>query len=196
MNHILGFSNYATSLVDKNRNYDQYNPDNFKFVYDKDFLDKDDFARLSDELLNYEEDLKNSLDSRGDILRYNLPIKSEFVKDIIKKYESKIRQLTKNRSVYLSKNFPIELRKYTRGCFMSPHKDTQIYKLPQYECVFTISNTTDSVTKIEGLDISTIPNSILIVKAEGVLHEVTKVGGGERNFLKFIFTETDDFLRN
>lgn len=196
MNHILGFSNYATGLVDKNRNYDQYNQDKFKFVYDKDFLDKEDFARLSDELLNYEEDLKNSLDSRGDILRYNLPIKSEFVKDIIKKYESKIRQLTKNRSVYLSKNFPIELRKYTKGCFMSSHKDTQIYKLPQYECVFTISNTTDSVTKIEGLDISTIPNSILIVKAEGVPHEVTKVGSGERNFLKFIFTETDDFLRN
>jgi hypothetical protein len=31
------------------------------------------------------------------------------------------------------------------------------------------------------------------VKAQGIEHEVTKVTQGERKFLKFIFTETDQF---
>ena len=71
-------------------------------------------------------------------------------------------------------------------------KDVQIYKLPQYECVLTLSNSTDSFTDIEGRKIKAEPNSIIILKANGVEHEVTKVTHGERKFLKFIFTETDE----
>jgi hypothetical protein len=43
-----------------------------------------------------------------------------------------------------------------------------------------------------GKPIKAQPNSLMIVRAQGIEHEVTKVTQGERKFLKFIFTETDE----
>jgi hypothetical protein len=79
------------------------------------------------------------------------------------------------------------------GSFMKKHRDTMIYKIPQYECILTLTNTTDSVTDMNGTQIKSEPNSLIIVRANGIPHSVTKVNKGERKFLKFIFTETDEF---
>ena len=82
---------------------------------------------------------------------------------------------------------------------MNKHKDHLIYKIPQYECILTLSNSTDSYTilepqgKADNKKIKSKPNSLIIVKAQGIEHEVTTVNQGERYFLKFIFTETDQF---
>lgn len=191
MKHLRNFESFSTAEVYTNT---FHQPDDFRYIYHQNFMTETDFLTIEQELSKFEGDLVNSMDSRDGILRYNLPIQSELVETLLKKYESDLKKLVNNDLIYLAKNFPIELRKYTTGCHMKPHKDTQIYKVPQYECVFTISNSTDSITSIEDEHIKSNPNSLIIVRAEGPIHHVSEVTKGERNFLKFILTETDDFL--
>lgn len=169
------------------------NQDTFTYVYLEDFMDPIDFKLLKEELKKFDNQLDNSWENLSNVKRFNLVLESPIVKQIINKYQNKIRNYTRNSSIYLANNFPIEYRKYVKGSFMAKHRDVQIYKLPQYECVFTISNTTDSYTQIGDKLIVSKPNSIIILKAKGVEHEVSKVTQGERKFLKFIFTETDEF---
>jgi len=165
----------------------------FSYVYEKNFMSKHDFNLLRSELEMVDPMLEKSLQKLPNLYRYNLNIESPGVLKIIKSYEEKIKKLVANRKIYLANNFPIEYRKYVKGSFMNKHKDELIYKIPQFECVFTISNSTDSKTIIGNQQIKSEPNSIIILKANGVEHEVTKVNEGERKFLKFIFTETDIF---
>ena len=101
----------------------------------------------------------------------------------------KMRQLTKNPNLVPALEVPIEYRKYLVGSSMDWHRDTQM--LPdqnQYECVITLTNTSDSVTLFEKLDsienISSDPNSIVIVRANGIRHKVTETTRGERTILK------------
>jgi len=179
--------------------YNQTYPNtNNNYIYKENFLQEADFNKLLYELKQYDERLAASKENYNNVVRYNLVIDnnspSSFnpVATILKKYQGEIKTLTRNPNIYLANNFPIEYRKYVPGSFMKKHKDLLIYKIPQYECVLTLSNTTDSVTKMEDIPIKATPNSLLIVKALGVEHEVTKVTQGERKFLKFIFTETDE----
>lgn len=167
----------------------------FSYIYEKKFMSDYDFNLLKLELEKADPALEKSLQKLPNLYRYNLIIESPIIKKIIKSYEEKIKKLVINKKIYLANNFPIEYRKYVKGSFMNKHKDILIYKIPQYECVFTISNTTDSKTIIGDKQIKSEPNSIIILKANGIEHEVTKVNDGERKFLKFIFTETDKFYR-
>ena len=169
------------------------NKTRFSYIYKENLMELDDFQKLLYELKKYNKQLDKSKEEYYNIVRYNLKIKSPIITNLIKKYENKIKSLINNDSLYLAKNFPIEYRKYVPGSFMTKHRDTLIYKLPQYECIFTLSNSTNSYTNIEGTKIHSKPNSIIILKANGAEHEVTKVITGERKFLKFIFTETDKF---
>ena len=171
---------------------------NKKYIYKENFLQEADFNKLLYELKQYDERLTASKENYDSVVRYNLVIDNNStsslnpVATILKKYQREIINLTHNPNIYLATNFPIEYRKYVPGSFMKKHKDVLIYKIPQYECVLTLSNTTDSVTKMEDIPIKATPNSLLIVKALGVEHEVTEVIKGERKFIKFIFTETDE----
>ena len=171
---------------------------NKKYIYKENFLQEADYNKLLYELKQYDERLDASKENYNNVVRYNLVIDNNSpsslnpIATILKKYQREIKNLTHNPNIYLANNFPIEYRKYVPGSFMKKHKDTLIYKIPQYECVLTLSNTTDSVTKMDDTLIKATPNSLLIVKALGVEHEVTKVTKGERKFLKFIFTETDE----
>ena len=170
------------------------------YIYKENFLQEDDYTNLLNELKKYDGQLNYSKENNSNLIRYNLVIDSNNtytnnpVTSILKKYQGEIRSITQNQSVYLANDFPIEYRKYVPGSFMQKHKDTLIYKIPQYECVLTLTNTTDSVTKMKDTPIKATPNSLIIVRALGVEHEVTKVTKGERKFLKFIFTETDHKL--
>jgi hypothetical protein len=170
------------------------NKDRFRYVYQENFMDPDDFTELLNHLKKYDNLLDNSAEHNSIVHRYNIKLVSPLIPKLISKYENKIRHVTKNYSIYLAINYPIEYRKYIPGSFMNKHRDTLVYKIPQYECVLTLSNTTDSVTDIEGVQIKAKPNSLIILKANGVEHQVTKVTKGERKFLKFIFTQTDEFI--
>lgn len=186
---IVGFTYYK---------YLQVKPK--KYIYEENFLTQSDFSTLLLELENYNVLLDKSKETSNNLVRYNLVLdKNDTSTDttnpitaMLKKYEQSIRKLTNNHSLYLAKNFPIEYRKYEKGSFMKKHRDTLIYKIPQYECVLTLSNTTDSVTMMENTPIKAAVNSLIIVKAGGLEHEVTKVSVGERKFIKFIYTETDE----
>ena len=78
---------------------------------------------------------------------------------------------------------------------MKWHSDTLLYDLPQYEAIYTLHNNSDSLTKWIDEDgqehsIWTKPNSMLIVKAQGLKHMVTAVNNGTRSILKLIYTQT------
>lgn len=167
------------------------------YIYKENFLKQDDYSNVLNELKKYDNQLNFHKENDSNLIRYNLVIDSNTVytnnpvTTILKKYQGEIRNIIQNQSVYLANDFPIEYRKYVPGSFMQKHKDTLIYKIPQYECVLTLSNNTDSVTMMKDTPIKATPNSLIIVRASGIEHEVTKVTKGERKFLKFIFTETD-----
>lgn len=171
---------------------------NQTYIYKEKFLKEDDFANLVKELTHYNECLDASKEIAVNVIRFNLTVDTNSsgslhpVTAILKKYEPAIRELAGQDNIYLAKNFPIEYRKYVPGSFMRKHIDTLIYKIPQYECVLTLSNTTDSVTNMKDVPVKAAPNSLMMVKALGIEHEVTPVTKGERKFLKFIFTETDE----
>ena len=167
------------------------------FVYKQNFLSTNDFKLLQDECSRFNTSLYKHKEDLQNVLRYNMVINSSLIRELITKYTQDIRQLTGNPRLYLATNFPIEYRKYGKGSFMDTHRDTQIYKIPQYECLLTISNTTDSVTNFftrKTVSIQSTPNSLVILKANGVKHNVDLTTYGHRYFLKFIFTETDDLL--
>lgn len=168
---------------------------NFSYCYIENFLKNNDLTQIKSELKNYDQKLNNSLDNYRNVYRYNTPISSIKIRNILESYSytNKIRASTNNNKIYLANNFPIEYRKYVSGSFMKKHRDVLIYKKPQYECILTLSNSTDSFTILGNKQIRSKPNSLIIVKAQGIEHEVTKVNEGERYFLKFIFTETDQF---
>jgi hypothetical protein len=105
-----------------------------------------------------------------------------------------VRRVAGNYKLRPCFEIPIEYRKYFMGSHMNWHRDTQM--LPdqlQYECVITIENTADSKTLIEqntGVkELQTAPNSILIVRANGVKHKVTKLTKGTRTIIKLVFCE-------
>jgi len=172
---------------------DQFTNINFEYIYIEDFLEQSDYKKIIKELTKYNKILDSRKEDIIKYNRYNTNVDSKIVESIIKKYENKIRNLTNNQNIYLANNFPIEYRKYLPGSFMIKHRDTMIYKIPQYECILTLTNTTDSVTDMDGEQIKSKPNSLIIVRANGIEHHVTKVSKGERKFIKFIFTETDEF---
>lgn len=105
-----------------------------------------------------------------------------------------VRKVTGNNKLHPCLEIPIEYRKYFIGSHMDWHRDTQILQDQlQYECVITIMNTADSNTLIEhekGIkQLQTAPNSILIVRANGVKHKVTKLTKGTRTIIKLVFCE-------
>lgn len=106
----------------------------------------------------------------------------------------KVRKITNNPKLKPCLQIPIEYRKYVIGSYMDWHKDTQM--LPnqlQYECVITLENTSDSHTLLaynSGIkNIATNPNSLLVVRANGVSHKVTQLQSGFRTIFKLVFCE-------
>jgi hypothetical protein len=102
-------------------------------------------------------------------------------------------------------DYPVEYRKYPTGSYMKWHQDQLMYESRQYECVLILTNTSDSVTeyidttncKQRGsmskcgklVKIHQKPNSLMIVRANGVNHQVTKSTVGEKTILKFIMID-------
>lgn len=107
---------------------------------------------------------------------------------------NKVRKITGNKNLKPCLEIPIEYRKYVIGSYMDWHKDSQM--LPeqlQYECVITLTNSSDSLTLLEyesGIKrLETEPNSLLVVRANGISHKVTPLSKGTRTILKIVFAE-------
>lgn len=165
-------------------NYDDY------VIYIPNFLDKQEYYKILDSIKK---------DNRPyDINRNGLFKQTIIDKRITKlfyspKYIQKINHITGNK--VMESKIPIEYRIYQLHNGMEWHKDILLYKQPQYECVYTINNTSDS--KTEYIDhnrnkhsIWTEPNSLMIVRANGYYHHVKPVTKGEREILKLVYTPT------
>ena len=168
---------------------------NINMVYEKNAFTQDTFDKIvsicdhisEKEMIN---DLKAS-----DRLMYIFDKKNPIYKLVYNKtFINKVRSITGNPKLKPCSEVPIEYRKYVKGSHMDWHRDDKM--LPdqlQYECVITLSNTSDSKTlfrkknRIEA--ISSEPNSIIVVRAQGIPHKVTKTNKGERTILKIVFKE-------
>lgn len=85
----------------------------------------------------------------------------------------------------------IEYRVYPKGAHMDWHRDMNLgFISPQYECILTLENTSDSIFqyKKDGKihSITPAPNTLIIVRGNGIEHRVTPVTKGQRSILKFI----------
>lgn len=166
--------------------------------YCSQFLDPEDFLKVIADFRNRRGNLRR--ENFGNVQRENLFVPRDSVTyEILEKYAQKLRDITGNPRIHLARNHPIEYRVYTPGSFMKRHRDVQLYRQPQYECILTLFNTTDSQTLFyfsedTTLRISPAPNSLMFVRANDVPHEVLPVGKGERHFIKFIMTETEERL--
>lgn len=107
---------------------------------------------------------------------------------------NKVRKITNNPKLKPCLEIPIEYRKYVIGSYMDWHKDTQMLQNQlQYECVITLTNNSDSFTLLKydsGIKkMVTEPNTLLVVRANGISHKVTPLTKGERTILKLVFAE-------
>jgi len=181
-------------LYDYNINFLKYS-----YVYEKNIYSEDEFDNILKLCSNINQD-DMVLDPKAtNRLMYeftNTNEKTLVIQSLLfnNNFINKVRILTRNDKLIPCLEVPIEYRKYTIGSSMDWHFDTKILKDQyQYECVLTLTNTSDSKTLINRLfyndDISSEPNSLIIVRAHGVLHKVTETKNGERTILKFVFCE-------
>lgn len=158
-------------------------------VYIPNFLSDQEIQQLhkcihsnSESKLNHNGLLTKTLDRRMNHLFYT---------------HEKLQQISDLTGVQVyPSQIPCEYRRYNQSQGMRWHKDVQLYTQPQYECVYTLSNTSDSTTDyIDEWGIKnkvwTEPNSLMIVKAQGFNHGVNPVNHGVREIIKLIYTPTD-----
>ena len=102
-----------------------------------------------------------------------------------------VRSATGNNRLDRCASVPVEYRTYGPGSSMHWHRDQPMLSDQlQYECVITLRNTSDSKTLLENKKgIKTEPNSLLIVRANGINHSVSPTTKGSRSILKVVFSE-------
>ena len=92
----------------------------------------------------------------------------------------------------INNNFPIEYRIYEKNSTgMNWHSDLPIFNGPYYECVLTLSNTSNSKFKYKNkkgeiIAIDTKPNTLVCVLPNSIVHAVTPTEYGERDIIKFV----------
>jgi len=164
--------------------YHRYHSD--YMIYIDDFLNDDDIRDLKNHIKNN----NNIKQNRNNLLTKTLNTDIFYKKE----YINKISELV-GKNVYKS-YIPTEYRLYNKSQGMNWHSDVLLYEIPQYECVYTLSNDSDSTT--DYIDhwkmkhkVWTKPNSLMIVRADGYLHGVNPVNKGKREIVKLIYTPTD-----
>jgi hypothetical protein len=174
----------------------RYKKMNKEAVYLENVYDKNSFSIISD----YCQKIKDSdmvIDPKNVRGRgmYVFKNDDQILKTICNKtLIQAVRKLTGNNKLSPCFDIPIEYRKYFIGSYMDWHRDTPMLEDQlQYECIITIINTGDSKTLFEyekGIkQLQTVPNSILIVRANGIKHKVTKLTKGTRTIIKLVFSE-------
>ena len=170
---------------------------NYSGIYNKNILPTDEFEELFQICSKYNEtNMVNDPKANGRLMHI-IPVQDPIYKLLFKPdFIQKIKNLCGNMKLTPCLEVPIEYRKYKIGSNMEWHRDVQMLSNQlQYECVITLENTSDSKTIMKnwfGLltsEISTEPNSLIIVRAHGVEHCVTTTRQGKRTILKFVFCE-------
>jgi hypothetical protein len=161
------------------------------FLYVPEFLTSSDRQHLLDELSKLQFNDENNQMAPGRLRTYIVPGTNThriFTSPEVLRYMSYVfgEQLTSGAHI-----LPIEYRKYPIGAKgMLWHRDSCMIG-NQYECVYTLTNTSDSETLYKDFfgrvhRVWAEPNSLIVVRAGGVEHAVTPVTKGERTILKFV----------
>lgn len=181
-------------LYEYKTNYFRYNAIYEKNIYSKMIFNK--ILLLCNDIKTENMELDDKASKRLMFSFKKNDPKTKLIEELIfnKDFIEKIRKLIGNNRLVPYLKIPIEYRKYQKGAYMKWHRDTKMLKDQlQYECVITLTNTSDSLTLLDKIlywdKISTEPNSILIVRARGIRHMVTKTMNGNRTILKFIVYE-------
>jgi len=192
--HIIFFEGYLKGdIVPLGLKQSDIVPNNFEWkdvsfkYYFLNFLLPSDFQILKECLKKYKIPLEHSKENFYNVNRcnYKLPYDKN-INNLLIKIINKIENQTGLKNLKLYHNTGIEYRKYQPGSFMDWHQDIILSNPPQWECVFTINNNSDSITEFEdGKKIQSKNNSLIMVKAGGLIHRVTMTTKGERYFLKF-----------
>lgn len=164
-------------------------------VYKKNIYTKEEFDKIFAYTTSiHENEMKDDVKASGRLM-YEIPSTNNILHTIYNaSLMKKIHRMTGNMKLKPCYKVPVEYRKYVVGSSMDWHTDTQILpEQQQFECVVTLTNTSDSKTVMEYTggkkELHTPPNSLLIVRANGIRHMVTKVKKGERTILKFVLCE-------
>jgi hypothetical protein len=160
------------------------NNENNDIVIKYNFLSSDDFNELVDSLRSFVpvKDLRTSE-------RLSVNIDCPKINDIIFKYFFKSKH---------TPSFPIEYRCYFEGSKgMGWHSDTKLFDHDNYyEAVLTIDNESDSLFEYGDISMWVPPNTLVLVRPEGIAHRVTELTKGYRTILKFIVCDSCEGLEN
>lgn len=163
------------------------------------FVDISDFNHLKQALDRYNQNLEQSRESLSNVNRYNFKLPPDSKLNVILDNMIKqIREKTGLKNLRLLRDTGIEYRKYEPGSFMDWHQDIILTNPPQWECVFTLRNNSDSVTEFQDPlsksieKIKSEENSLIMLRAGGIPHQVTLTTKGERYFLKFALSEVSN----
>jgi hypothetical protein len=166
------------------------------FLYLPQFLSENDHLHLLDELSRVQLSDENNRMAPGRLRAFIQPGMKTHQVFTSRQMTEYFSYVFEKPLVHGSDVVPIEYRKYPSGSQgMKWHHDVQLIGR-QYECVYTLTNTSDSQTKWRDLlgkehAIWAEPNSLIVVQAGGVEHAVTPVTSGERTIVKFIFCHKD-----
>ena len=170
---------------------------NYSFIYEKNILSPTHFQEIQNLCKSYNESNMVVDPKANGRLMHVFLLKDPIYRVLFQPdFIEKIRKLCGNSRLVPCLEIPIEYRKYLLGSNMLWHRDAQM--LPnqlQYECVITLENTSDSKIILKnwcGLftrKLTTVPNSLIIVRAKGIEHCVTTTTKGSRTILKFVFCE-------
>ena len=171
------------------------------FLYIPQFLSLSDHRHLLDELSRVRLDDENNQVAPGRLRTFMSPgtvTHRVFTSPKLTEYFTRVFSKPLEPAAVPSSlriTIPVEYRKYQVGCGgMKWHRDTSLIG-QQYECVYTVTNTSDSMTiRRDWLGnehgVWAEPNSLLVVQAGGVMHGVSPVTTGERSIVKFVFCDT------
>jgi hypothetical protein len=163
----------------------------FIVVYIKDFLDQHDYNIIEQQCKTYPlDDIDN--DAAKNRLVHIIDNNDKCC-DILwsEQYKNKIINLLE-KQLKPAYDIPMEYRVYSKGSSMMWHVDTILYDKPQIECIYTIDNTSDSLTQYKDRygvvhSIWTEPNSLLVVLAGDINHRVTTLNTGYRTIIKYAY---------
>mmetsp|Transcript_4445 Transcript_4445/g.10866 ORF Transcript_4445/g.10866 Transcript_4445/m.10866 type:complete len:183 (-) Transcript_4445:318-866(-) len=97
-------------------------------------------------------------------------------------------------------DYPVEVRLYRPGSHMPWHQDVKLYEQPQYELIYTVSNSSDATTEWRGSDgvhysITPPGDSLLLFRADAAWHRVVGSTVGERVIIKALYATAADFAK-
>ena len=161
--------------------------------YREGIFDDADFAKMRHEVLSVAD--RATVRGINDLRRnLALPANSSVSKMISGSAMRKvIRELCGDHELKFP-DFPVEVRVYDANVGFRWHRDYLMYRNRQHELVFTIEN--DARVETEYIDrdgvshtLATKPNSLLVVRAQGIMHKVHDVPPGRRRImLKAIYS--------